>query len=197
MEEKTIDKNSGSALIDRILADAQATAERNVSDAVKYRDESIAAAEERAAAYVEGCRAASEETAAEMVGRMATLARIEANKTLLAAKQNLVEEVYIRAQKMLEGLDKKEYLELIAALVEKFAEAGDTVVLSKNCPLSVGEVEAVSKVKKLSLKVVKTGDFSGGLILSGDKADKDLTFAALVNGVRERTETGIAQKLFG
>ena len=115
----------------------------------------------------------------------------------MTAKQSLVEEVFSLALENLVKMDQADYLALINKLVEGYAEKGDVIVLSENAPVSTREVEALPSVKKLSLKAEKTGKFEGGLVLSGKAFDKDLTFRALCEAEKERSEAEIAKKLFG
>ena len=70
-------------------------------------------------------------------------------------------------------------------------------MISKNAPFSASDAEGLPAAKRLSLKAQMTGDFSGGIILSGRKFDKDLTFKALCETEREKLEAEIAEKLFG
>ena len=52
-------------------------------------------------------------------------------------------------------------------------------------------------IKALSLKTGKTGSFAGGVILIGEKTDKNLTFETIIASEREKKQAEIAEKLFG
>ena len=94
------------AEIDRILADAAAQAE---AAADKFRTQ--AEAEDR------DLLAKSERTAAEREERLVSAAQMEARKTLLTAKQEMVERAYQRALEKLRSLPQEQYVELLAALL--------------------------------------------------------------------------------
>ena len=93
------------AEIDRILADAAAQAE---AAADKFRTQ--AEAEDR------DLLAKSERTAAEREERLVSAAQMEARKTLLTAKQEMVERAYQRALEKLRSC-AGQYVELLAALL--------------------------------------------------------------------------------
>ena len=91
------------AEIDRILADAAAQAE---AAADKFRTQ--AEAEDR------DLLAKSERAAAEREERLVSAAQMEARKTLLTAKQEMVERAYQRALEKLRSLPQEQYVELLA-----------------------------------------------------------------------------------
>ena len=195
--EMTNETGAKDALVKKIVDDAAAKSDAILKEAKDYCEKAIeeakTAAEEMKAA--EASRAKKD--ADKIIENKQTLASIETKKATLTYKREIVESVYARTVELLKKMSKTEYNALIAALIDKYAEEGDSVILSKNAPLSVDEVKKMKKVSSLNLNVQKTGDFDGGLILSGKKFDKDLTFTALVEAVKEETETEVAEKLFG
>lgn len=197
MEEKIYDTSAEKALTDRIIADAETEAERMLRSADEYYDRTTKSARAEADKYIEKAVSEAQSAAEDLVKRSATLDNIEYRKTLLGARQALVEEVFSRAEKSLENMGESDYLALIERLIASYAEAGDAIVLAENCPLDAREVENTVAAKKLNLKAQKTGKFGGGLVLSGKKTDKDLTFKALCAAAKESYEGEVAQKLFG
>ena len=184
-------------LLDAIISDAQADAAKTFGNAESYYAETVKKAEDDAKKYVDAAISTAEKKAKEIVERKATLAALESRKTFLAAKQALVEEVFSRAEKLMEAMKEKDYLDFIEGLIKNNAEKGDVIVLSKNCPITEKQAEDLPAAKKLSLKAQKSGDFGGGIVLSGEKFDKDLTFRALCEMKKEASEAEIAEKLFG
>ena len=94
------------AEIDRILADAAAQAE---AAADKFRTQ--AEAEDR------DLLAKSERAAAEREERLVSAAQMEARKSLLTVKQEMVEQAYQRALEKLRALPKDQSLGCLAAMV--------------------------------------------------------------------------------
>ena len=184
-------------LLDAIISDAQSDAAKIAESAENYYAETVRKAEDDAKNYVDAALSTAEKKAKEISERRATLAALESRKTFLAAKQALVEEVFSRAEKLLEGMKDKDYLNFIEGLLKNNAEKGDVIILSKNCPLTEKQAEELPTAEKLSLKAKKTGDFGGGIVLLGEKFDKDLTFKALCETKKESMEAEIAEKLFG
>lgn len=108
------------AEIDRILADAAVQAE---AAADKFRTQ--AEAEDR------DLLAKSERAAAEREERLVSAAQMEARKTLLTAKQEMVERAYQRALEKLRSLPQEQYVELLAALLVRASSTGrEEVVFS-------------------------------------------------------------------
>ena len=194
MSESTV--QTSEALVQRIVSDAEKRAEEIVFEAKFYADDLNEKANAEAAALSDEIAKKAAKEAEDIKKAKETLSAIENKKTYLTAKQNAVEMVYLRALEKLSAMKKDEYLALIGGLVEKYAEEGDLVILSESAPLTVNDVLALAPVKKLSLKVEKTGKFDGGIYLSGKVFDKDLSFKALCEEEKEKSEVEISKKLF-
>jgi len=195
--EANINVNSEQALLDAIIADAEAEAAKTLAAADEYYAQTVDKARVEANEYIAEQAKNADAKAEDVLKRRATLAALETKKTFLAARQALVEEVFSRAQKMLSRMDDADYLKLLDRLIAENAVSGDVAIISAKCALTPEQVEALESAKKLGLKVEKTGAFEGGLILSGEKFDKDLTFKVLCESMREKAESEVAQKLFG
>jgi len=127
--------------IDRILADAAAQAE---AAADKFRTQ--AEAEDR------DLLAKSERTAAEREERLVSAAQMEARKTLLTAKQEMVERAYQRALEKLRSLPQEQYVELLAALLARASSTGrEEVVFSTEDREGAGKA-AVARANELLAK---------------------------------------------
>jgi len=129
------------AEIDRILADAAAQAE---AAADKFRTQ--AEAEDR------DLLAKSERAAAEREERLVSAAQMEARKTLLTAKQEMVERAYQRALEKLRSLPQEQYAELLAALLVRASSTGrEEVVFSPEDREGAGKA-AVARANELLAK---------------------------------------------
>ena len=127
--------------IDRILADAAAQAE---AAADKFRTQ--AEAEDR------DLLAKSERAAAEREERLVSAAQMEARKTLLTAKQEMVERAYQRALEKLRSLPQEQYVELLAALLARASSTGrEEVVFSPEDREGAGKA-AVARANELLAK---------------------------------------------
>lgn len=126
------------AEIDRILADANAQAQ-----AISEKFRAQAQAEDRM------LLARSEKAAAEREERLVSAAQMEARKTLLAAKQEMVELAYRRAMEKLRSLTKEQYTELLSAMLAEAATTGrEEVIFSPEDRAGVGKA-AVARANEL------------------------------------------------
>ena len=125
------------AEIDRILADAAAQAEA-AADKFRTEDRDLLAKSER--------------TAAEREERLVSAAQMEARKTLLTAKQEMVERAYQRALEKLRSLPQEQYVELLAALLVRASSTGrEEVVFSTEDREGAGKA-AVARANELLAK---------------------------------------------
>ena len=105
--------------------------------------------------------------------------------------------IYRRAVGRMNGMSESQYLAFLEGVISRYAEEGDKIVLAQNCPISKEKLSALPTVKARKLELCFDGKFNGGVILSGEKCDKDLTFDAVCESVREETEAQLSQTLFG
>lgn len=187
--------NACEALGEKIVSEAKAEATRILEEAQKYYDEVVSEAERSAEEYLSAERKATEAAAESVRSRRATLAAIDGKKAVLSAKQELVGTVYLRAVNKLKAMPKEEYLSFVLGLIEKHAEKGETVVISSDAPFSAEDVAKSDVVVRLALKV-RAEEIGGGIVIEGEKFDKDLSFASLVAAIREKTEAEVAERLF-
>ena len=145
------------AEIDRILADAAVQAE---AAADKFRtqaeaeDRDLLAKSERAQADREAAELAArnQRNAAEREERLVSAAQMEARKTLLTAKQEMVERAYQRALEKLRSLPQEQYVELLAALLVRASSTGrEEVVFSPEDREGAGKA-AVARANELLAK---------------------------------------------
>ena len=106
------------AEIDRILQDANAQA---AAIADRYRSQ--------AQAEDADLLAKSQRAAAEREERLISAAQMEARKTLLSARQEMVERAYQRALEKLCSLPREQYVELLADLLARASSTGREEVM--------------------------------------------------------------------
>ncbi|MCD8204999.1 MAG: hypothetical protein LUD29_00080 [Clostridia bacterium] len=181
----------------KILSDAEEEAERITAaakdSALKITDEAKAKAE---ADFV-AAKAKTDEKCAAFVAGADADARQEAAKITLSAKRRAIDEVYAKALEKLKGLTLSDTVELSEALLKRYAENGDEIVFAGDFAY-VKEVGALSVVTEKNLKITFTRNdsISGGFILRGKSADKDLSYEALLSEDREKNEASVALALF-
>lgn len=184
------------AIIDSIINDAKAEAERIKAQATEQADKitSAAAAEAKEAA----ARVVKEAVgkAKEASSRAVASAEMEVGKYALGLKQDIISRCFGAALDKLGALDDKKYLSLMGALLA-CAEDGDEVIVSKADKNRVTEAFVANAAKGKKVTLSAGGDFVGGVILSSDKYDKNLTFEALLDEMKEEILPDVAEILFG
>ncbi len=126
-------------------------------------------------------------------------AALELKKAELGAEKSVMDVVFDGAKRRVRELNKNEYLKLVESMLS-YAESGDTVKISALDKDVITEsfVKKVADKLKIKLKLSKTYvDITGGVILSGRNADKNLSLEADLKEIRELTEPEAARILFG
>lgn len=186
--------NDNQAIIRKILSDAEEYATSAVSGAEAQSRTAIGQAEKDAEENLRNERENALRDGAELLSRRATIARLDGKKTVLAAKQEIVASAFDEALCKLCSAPNDKYFAFVLNGVRKYAESGDTVVLSKNAPFSADEL--AGKLGVSGVTVVKTGEFKGGVIVSGARRDTDLSFEALVADYYEKYSGNVARAIF-
>lgn len=135
----------------------------------------------------------------EIDERSRSVAELDARKLLLAAKTQVLDDVYAKTLEKLRNLDKEQYGALIFAMLEN-AKDGDVVIISKREKDIVTKQSLADFAKKKGIKLTladKFGDFDGGVIISENGVDNNFTLDVEVSILREQTETKIAKEIFG
>jgi len=175
----------------KILAAAQEQCDAIREDFAKQASEAYA---ERIRAGVKSC--ADDGESAARLGRM------EAKKTLLALKQEMISKSFDAAEKKLVSLPEEQYVALLAKLAASASVTGEEeIVLNAADRARVGEAvvkaanEKLGEKGKLTLSDA-TGEFDGGLILRRGNIEVNCTTALLVELCRGEMSAAIAGVLF-
>jgi vacuolar-type H+-ATPase subunit E/Vma4 len=170
--------------------DATATANRRAD---QLKADATAECEAQRAEYLASVKRRGEEA----LERRKITARLDCNKLALSAKREVFDGVFEVALKKLCALPAGEYVALVDALLQKYGERGEEVVISSACAFA-GEISALPVVSERGLKVSDTrGSFAGGIVLVGGGCDKNLSFEALIQSAKEQNQAEVAARLFG
>lgn len=185
------------AIIEKILQDAKSGAEEMIKNATDYANERVSEAEEWVKNYNSEQEKILKSDAEEIVKRRKIVAGLDARKTALKYKRELIDNVFSKVYEKLCKVSKKEYLCLVEKLLSENAEKSETVVLSCDGVISIQDIQAVEVVKRLGLSVAeKHGNFKGGVQLLGKESFKDLSFKAVVEDYKNKATKQVAEKLF-
>ena len=183
-------------IIDRILSDAQAEADaiinaaydkaaRVLADAEAYAKKETAETEQECSAF-----------ANDLMEKKSAAARLECAKIALAEKRKVLDYIYAVALARLKTRAKEEGAAFYAKLLEQYAEDGDVVYFSEDFDIA-DSVALLPVFQKKNLQVAKErAKIDGGMMLVGEKADKDVSFAALIQRDKEAHLAEIAAEIF-
>ena len=183
-------------ITERILFDAEAESRAIVEDAENKAAKLLAEASARA----EQAKAETEADVAEkrksILEKRAADVRLDGAKRLLAEKRKVVDDVYERALARLLALSREDGIKLAERLLREYAEAGDEIVFADTFRYQ-SEVALLPIVREKGLRIAaETQHFSGGMRLNGIKADKDISYGALLYADREENQTELATEIF-
>ena len=144
--------------------------------------------------------AKNEKAAAEREERLISAAEMDARKTVLAAKQELVEEAYTLALDKLCKMPEGKRVELLAGLLQRASSTGnEEAVFNASDAKSVG-AKAVEKANAASGKHLKlasdTAPIRGGFILRDKNVEVNCAFETLVRLQKAETAGAVAKILF-
>lgn len=183
-------------VVDRILSDAQERAAEIVADAESRAAKTLAEASLRAEALRQKTESEVAEKRKSILEKRAADARLDGAKLLLKEKRKVLEALYDEALGRLLEASKEEIIDLVAALLEAYAEEGDEVCFANNFRYR-DEVKLLPIVAEKKLTFAKEGlAIDGGLRLRGKISDKDLSYGALLAADRENYQAELAAKVF-
>lgn len=182
-------------LINRILSDAESSAAAIVEKARQSADESVRQAQEKALQTQQKLFVELEQERRRTLERRATVAEIDAKKEVLAARVRCIDMAFSRAEEKLCDIDTATYLAFIEAMLDKYADDGDVVVVARNAKVDREDIKRLAVFGEKHLTLGEDGDFSGGLVLSGKKYDKSLTFKSLLQETRSVLQSEVFAKL--
>lgn len=187
----------------RITQEAQAEIDHTLADAREQAAQITARYQAQADNEAQSLAARNEKAAAEREERLVSVAQMEARKVTLAAKQEMVEQVYQRALEKLRAMPQEQYTAVLAALLVQASSTGaEEVVFSPEDQAKAGKAAVAKANEQLpkgaaGLTVSKeTRPIAGGFILKDNNVEVNCTFDTLVRLQRAETAGAVAKKLF-
>ena len=183
----------------RIRTEAQEEGERRLDAARKSAQEILEKYRRQAESESQSLSDKNAKTAAAREERLVSMAQMEARKTILAARQEMVERAYDRALELLCSMPEKQYVDALAALIAEASATGkEEVLFSAKDQKSAGK-KAVDKAnaagKSLTLSK-ETANIHGGFILRDRNVEVNGSFETLVRLQKTQTAGEVAKRLF-
>lgn len=137
----------------------------------------------------------------DRVDSMGRIAQMEAKKSILALKQEMVSEGFVRARQMIVELPEEQYVALLAKLAANASVTGDEeIVLNERDKARLGDKVAGAANRALGNGKLstadETGDFEGGLVLRRGNIEVNCTVELLVELCRDEMSAELASVLF-
>ena len=174
------------------------------TDAKAETDALLEKARQVAAAVAARYQAQADKEVADLAARKERLisaAQMEARKTVLAAKQAVMEETYAKALEKLRNLSETRYVEVLTELLLQAAPHGmGEVLFSAQDRETVGQAAVDAANGKSGGKLTLSGEtapIQGGFILKDGNVEVNCAFDTLVRLQKAETAGQVAQRLFG
>lgn len=188
-------------ILQRIESEARAEREEILNNARKEAtviESRYQAQAEQETAELEAKR---QRAAVEQEERLLSVAQMEARKTLLAVKQELVEQAYSQALEKLCSLSETERVSVLAELLARASSNGrEEVIVSPGDHDGAGRaaVEKANADAGLQLTLSEeTRPIRGGFILRDGSIEMNCAFDTLIRLQKTETAGMVAKKLFG
>ena len=194
--------------IDKIVARIEADTKAEI-DALNAETEAqcaaiMAEAEAKAAEAYEKRMAKGKSECEVRVQRLGATADMEARKSILAFKQEMVSEAFAKAVEAIVKLPKEEYIEFLASQAAAASSNGFEELIFSERDRAVGEAaakraNAILKEKGIEARLTvsaESADIPGGLILKQGDIEVNCAVDTLVQLYRNRLASQVAGILF-
>ena len=191
------------SVIDKILADVQAEAERITGEAEEKESLEQAKLTSQLQEYKRQTEILADRAGKDEKSHILAAARMEIAGELLAEKRKILDEVFELARRQLKSLPDDEHGKLITKLMLGAVETGDEeVILDKNENRidqqfinMVNQQLCSSKKGNLRLSEEEQ-DIEGGFILRRGRIKTNVSFDVLLDRARKELEIELAKELF-
>ena len=197
--------------IEKITGQIDADVQKEIDAALDQAQEIEARYASQAEAQAESIRRKGEQDAALRQERLVDVAKLEARKTLLAAKQDMVGQAFDLALKKLLELPDQEYIALLAKLAVAASRTGrEQVIFSQKDRSRYGK-QAVTMANEMLAKKAgpraaesagmltlaeEARPMAGGLILRDGRVETNCSFEVLIHLQRDALSAEVARALF-
>lgn len=189
--------NNKDSIINKIIGDAKAEAKELISLAEAKKAEAVEKAKEEIKKREEEALSTRGEVVDTIISRRVTVANIDAKKNILMTKNSVMERAFNEALDTV--ISDKRYGDTMKALLEKYLEDGDEVIIAERDKKTVTStiIKSIAKSKGIDAKLSSMyGDFKGGMMLIGKNYDKNLTLERTLLDVKEELSYSLSKILF-
>ncbi|HML73839.1 MAG TPA: V-type ATP synthase subunit E [Anaerohalosphaeraceae bacterium] len=190
-------------VVQKIVSQARAEADKILAAAREAAGKEKQRLDQELGVFAGDARKAAEAAGQDKLARMLAAARMQNARELLAAKGQVLDELFARVKQRIEQMPDGEYLELMKRLLHKSVQTGQEEVIVGRHEGRInqdflnrinGELAGQGK-GHLHLSSTRE-DISGGFILSSGKVRINASVDVLVAQLRDAMEMQLTAELF-
>ena len=193
----------GEQVIEKILADAKAEAQKITKQAEQAQADEQANLDEQLKVFKKQTDILAQKAGEDEKSHILAAARMDIAKQLLAEKRKILDEVFDQARQQLENLSDEQYLKLMTKLMLDAVETGDEEVIidSKEKRIDQKFIDKInqqlSSGRKGNLKLSENKAGIGrGFILKHGKIKNNVSIEVFLAQAREQLEIKLAKEIF-
>ena len=189
----------------KIMQDAEAKTNEILEKARLQAKEIVEKAKQKAEARAKEISQKSAYDVSEKKRIINSIVELEMRKDILAAKQQLINEVFEKVLERLNNLDNDRYEQIIFEMLMASIDSGDEEIVMSEArkeKLSADFVNKLNKAleregKKGNIKLSdETRDISGGFVLKSQGVEVNNSFEAVIRLYRDEIEPKVAEIFF-
>ncbi|WP_028992445.1 V-type ATP synthase subunit E [Thermoanaerobacter thermocopriae] len=190
---------------EKIFEEAAEQKKRIIENAKKEATEILEKAGKQAVQLKADAEEKAKKAAGEEKRKILSIAELEERKRYLEAKQDLINEAFVRAENKLLNLEPEKYRDLVYHMIlAATVDGNEEIVVSEDDKGKITH-ELLAKVNEALKRQGKAGNIrfsgekrtiKGGFILKSATVEVNCTFDYLLKAQREELETEVARILF-
>lgn len=184
----------------KILKDAEAGKENILAVAEEEKNKILSKKASAANEIAQEILQKAEADAKSKKERVISSAKLKVRNNKLAAKQEIIDEVFEKSINKLTELSKEQFLNFVKNSILSMNLTGkQTLILNETGLKFVDDsfIDELNKEVKATIALSKTaGNFKGGFILENNGIEINSTYEALVSSLRDELEFEVAKVLF-
>ena len=184
----------------KILKDAEAGKENILAAAEEEKNKIISKKVSSANEIAQEILEKAEVEAKSKKERVISRAKLKVRNNKLAAKQEIIDEVFEKSIDKLTKLSKEDFLNFVKNAISSMNLSGkQTLILNEEGLKFVDEAFIDELNKNVDAQIIlgeTAGNFKGGFILENNGIEINSTYEALVSSLRDELEFEVAKVLF-
>ncbi len=184
----------------KILKDAEAGKENILAAAEEEKNKIISKKVSSANEIAQEILEKAEVEAKSKKERVISSAKLKVRNNKLAAKQEIIDEVFDKSIDKLTKLSKEDFLNFVKNAISSMNLSGkQTLILNEEGLKFVDEAFIDELNKNVDAQIIlgeTAGNFKGGFILENNGIEINSTYEALVSSLRDELEFEVAKVLF-